>query len=175
MSIRQPFNFQKWIEDNKELFKPPVGNKCLYTESEDFIIMVVGGPNARKDYHYNETEEFFYQIKGDIIVKIQEDGKVKEIPVKEGEVFLLPAKVPHSPIRSEDSIGLVIECQRSANERDGLQWYCDKCNKPLHDTYFKLESIEKDFIPRFKEFYSSEEMRTCKNCKHVMETDKRFS
>ena len=137
--------------------------------------MVVGGPNARKDYHYNVTEEFFYQIKGDIIVKIQENGKSKEVSIKEGEVFLLPAKVPHSPIRSEGSIGLVIECKRSANERDGLQWYCDKCNTPLHDTYFKLESIEKDFIPRFKEFYSSEKMRTCKECGHIMEVDNRFS
>ena len=174
MSIRKPFNFQQWIEDNKELLKPPVGNKCVYTESEDFIIMVVGGPNSRKDYHYNETEEFFYQIKGDIIVKIQEGGESKEVSIKEGEVFLLPAKVPHSPIRSEGSVGLVIECKRTAEERDGLQWYCDKCNNPLHDTYFKLRSIEKDFIPRFEEFYSSEEMRTCSSCGEIMKADERF-
>ena len=106
----------KWIDDNKELLKPPVGNKCVYAESEDFIIMVVGGPNSRKDYHYNETEEFFYQIKGDIVVRIQEEGKAVDVPIKEGEVFLLPAKVPHSPVRSEGSIGLVIECKRTANE-----------------------------------------------------------
>ena len=174
MSIRKPFNFQQWIEDNKELLKPPVGNKCVYTESEDFIIMVVGGPNSRKDYHYNETEEFFYQIKGDIIVKIQEGGESKEVSIKEGEVFLLPAKVPHSPIRSEGSVGLVIECKRTAEERDGLQWYRDKCNNPLHDTYFKLRSIEKDFIPRFEEFYSSEEMRTCSSCGEIMKADERF-
>ena len=99
MSIRKPFNFLQWIEENKDLLKPPVGNKCVYTESEDFIIMVVGGPNVRKDYHYNETEEFFYQIKGDIVVRIQEDGKAIDVPIKEGEVFLLPAKVPHSPMR----------------------------------------------------------------------------
>ena len=173
-NIRQPFNFLKWIDDNKELLKPPVGNKCVYTESEDFIIMVVGGPNSRKDYHYNETEEFFYQIKGDIVVRIQEDGKAVDVPIKEGEVFLLPAKVPHSPVRSEGSIGMVIECKRTANERDGLMWFCDNCNEPLHDTYFQLTNIEKDFQPRFKEFYASEEKRTCKKCGHKMETDKRF-
>jgi len=173
-NIRKPFNFLKWIEDNKDLLKPPVGNKCLYTESEDFIIMVVGGPNARKDYHYNETEEFFYQIQGDIIVKIQEDGKAVKIPIKEGEVFLLPPKVPHSPVRSEGSVGLVIECKRSSTERDGLMWFCDNCNEPLHDTYFQLTNVEKDFQPRFKEFYSSASKRTCKKCGDKMEADERF-
>ena len=174
MSIRKPFNFQKWIDENQELLKPPVGNKCVYTESEDFIIMVVGGPNARKDYHYNETEEFFYQIKGDIVVRIQENGKAVDVPIKEGEIFLLPAKTPHSPMRSEGSIGLVIECKRSVTERDGLMWFCDKCNEPLHDTYFQLTNVEKDFQPRFKEYYRSEELRTCKSCGHTMDADPRF-
>ena len=100
--------------------------------------MVVGGPNVRKDYHYNETEEFFYQIKGDIVVRIQEDGKAIDVPIKEGEVFLLPAKVPHSPMRSEGSIGLVIECKRTAKERDGLMWFCDKCNEPFMTLIFNL-------------------------------------
>jgi len=107
-------------------------------------------------------------------VRIQEDGKAVDVPIKEGEVFLLPAKVPHSPVRSEGSIGMVIECKRTANERDGLMWFCDNCNEPLHDTYFQLTNVEKDFQPRFKEFYSSEEKRTCKKCGHKMETDKRF-
>ena len=173
-SIRSPFNFIKWIDDNKNLLKPPIGNKCLYTESGDFIIMVVGGPNSRKDYHYNETEEFYYQIKGDIVVRTQQNGKVVDIPIKEGEVFLLPPKVPHSPVRSEGSIGMVIECKRTANERDGLMWFCDNCNEPLHDTYFHLTNVEKDFQPRFKEFYGSEDMRTCNACGYIMETDKRF-
>ena len=173
-SIRSPFNFLKWIDDNKNLLKPPIGNKCLYTESGDFIIMVVGGPNSRKDYHYNETEEFYYQIKGDIVVRTQQNGKVVDIPIKEGEVFLLPPKVPHSPVRSEGSIGMVIECKRTANERDGLMWFCDNCNEPLHDTYFHLTNVEKAFQPRFKAVYGSEDMRTCNACGYIMETDKRF-
>ncbi len=173
-AIRKPFNFLQWIEENRDLLKPPVGNKCVYTESEDFIIMVVGGPNARKDYHYNETEEFFYQIKGDIVVRIQENGKAVDVPIKEGEVFLLPAKVPHSPMRSDDSVGLVIECKRSSTERDGLMWFCDKCNEPLHDTYFQLTNVEKDFQPRFKEFYSSKDKRTCNKCGTIMETVEKY-
>ena len=174
MSLGMPFNFNQWIEDNKDKLKPPVSNKSIYPLSKDYIVMVVGGPNARKDFHYNETEEFFYQIKGDIVVRIQEDGKAVDVPIKEGEVFLLPAKIPHSPMRSEGSVGLVIECKRTANERDGLMWFCDNCNEKLHDSYFNLTNIEKDFQPRFKEYYTSEKLRTCKKCGHEMEVDKRF-
>ena len=174
MPLTRPFNFQKWIKDHQEYLKPPVGNKCIYKESDDLIIMVVGGPNKRKDYHYNETEEFFYQIKGDIIIKIQEEGKAIEIPVKEGEIFLLPAKIPHSPIRPSDSVGLVIEVKRKHGEKDGLQWYCENCNHQLHSTTFKLNNVEKDFQPRFKEFYGSETLRTCDKCHTIMEVDERF-
>jgi len=174
MAIPKPFNLQKWIDENRDELKPPVGNRNLYKEAGDYIVMIVAGPNARKDYHYNETEELFYQLEGDIIVRIQEDGKPVDIPIKEGEMFLLPAKIPHSPIRSEKSIGLVVELKRSSNERDGLMWFCDNCNDKLHESYFQLKNVEKDFLPRFKEYYGSEEMRTCGKCGTVMETDPRF-
>jgi 3-hydroxyanthranilate 3,4-dioxygenase len=172
--IKRPFNFKKWIDENRHLLKPPVGNQCVYREAEDFIIMAVGGPNARKDYHYNESEEFFYQLEGDIKVKIQENGKAVEIPIKEGEVFLLPAKVPHSPIRPANSIGMVIETKRKESEKDGLLWFCENCNHKLFEKYFKLTNIEKDFLPVFGEYYGSIENRTCKNCGTVMEADERF-
>ena len=174
MGIARPFNLQKWIDENRHELKPPVGNRNLYKEAGDYIVMIVAGPNARKDYHYNETEELFYQVEGDINVRIQEDGKAIDIPIKEGEMFLLPAKVPHSPMRSEGSIGLVIELKRTGSERDGLMWFCDSCNEKLHDSYFKLTNIEKDFLPRFKEFYASDEKRTCKSCGTKMEVDSRF-
>ncbi|KYG85536.1 3-hydroxyanthranilate 3,4-dioxygenase [Roseivirga seohaensis] len=174
MGVKRPFNLQKWIDENRDLLKPPVGNKNLYPEGTDYIVMIVGGPNARKDYHYNETEELFYQLEGEITVRIQEDGKAVDIPLKAGDMYLHPAKVPHSPMRSEGSIGLVIERVRKSEHTDGLMWFCDNCNNKLHDTYFKLTNIEKDFLPRFREFYGSEELRTCNNCGHVMETDPRF-
>ena len=174
MAIKRPFNLNKWIEENRDLLKPPVGNKNLYTEAGDYIVMIVGGPNARKDYHYNETEELFYQLEGDILVKIQEDGKSVDVPIRAGEMYLHPAKVPHSPIRPENSVGLVIERKREDNHQDGLMWFCDNCNNKLHDTYFPLNNIEKDFLPRFREFYGSEELRTCSKCGEVMETDERF-
>ncbi|HNP17976.1 MAG TPA: 3-hydroxyanthranilate 3,4-dioxygenase [Fulvivirga sp.] len=174
MAIKRPFNLHNWIKENRDLLKPPVGNKNLYADAGDYIVMIVGGPNARKDYHYNETEELFYQLEGDITVKIQEDGKAVEVPIKAGDIYLHPAKVPHSPIRPANSVGLVIERKREAHHTDGLMWFCDNCNNKLHDTYFKLTNIENDFIPRFREFYGSEKMRTCTKCNHTMETDKRF-
>jgi 3-hydroxyanthranilate 3,4-dioxygenase len=172
--IAAPFNLQAWIEDNRDLLKPPVGNKNLYQDAGDYIVMIVGGPNARKDYHYNESEELFYQLEGEILVKIQQDGQSVDVPIKAGEMFLLPAKVPHSPIRPAGSIGLVIELKRKSHMTDGLMWFCDNCNNKLHETYFELNNIEKDFLPRFKAFYGSEEMRTCSTCGTVMETDQRF-
>jgi len=174
MGIAKPFNLQKWIDENRHELKPPVGNRNLYKEAGDYIVMIVAGPNARKDYHYNETEELYYQLEGNIVVRIQEEGKPVDIPISAGEMFLLPAKVPHSPMRSEGSIGLVVELKRTPGERDGLLWFCDSCNNSLHETYFELKNIEKDFLPRFKEYYGSEEMRTCKSCGDTMAVDERF-
>jgi 3-hydroxyanthranilate 3,4-dioxygenase len=176
MNIKAPFNLYKWIEDNKELLKPPVGNKNLYVNAGDYIVMVVGGPNARKDYHYNETEELFFQLEGDILVKTQQDGKCVDVPIRAGEMFLLPAKVPHSPNRSANSVGLVIERVRKGTDmKDGLMWFCDHCNHKLYEAYFPLNDIEKDFLGVFKKFYNDESLRTCSNCGEVMPTDARFT
>ena len=160
-------NFKQWIEDNRDSLKPPVKNKLVYQDT-DFIIMVVGGPNQRKDYHYNETEEFFYQVEGDIVLKVIVDGEFKDIPIKEGDIFLLPPKIPHSPQRPEGSVGLVIEKQRPDGMKDGLQWYCDGCHKKLYDEYFTLTDIATQLPQVFKHFYDSEDHRTCDSCGHVM-------
>ncbi len=173
--IKAPFNLQDWISKNRQILKPPVGNKNLYTESGDYIVMIVAGPNARKDYHYNETEELFYQLEGDIIVKTQQFGKMIEVPIKEGEMFLLPAKIPHSPVRSKNSIGLVIERKREPHHKDGLMWFSDKENALLYEEYFHLTNIEKDFLPIFKKFYNNEKLRTCPVSGEVMEVDKRYT
>ena len=173
--IRRPFNLQKWIDENRHLLKPPVANKNLYPEGTDYIVMIVGGHNARKDYHFNETEELFYQLEGEITVRIQEEGKAVDIKLGPGDMFLCPPNTPHSPLRTEGSIGLVIERVRKGKGlTDGLMWFCENCNHLLKEYKFELSDIETDFLPRFKEFYSSEELRTCKNCGHVMETDPRF-
>jgi len=173
MPVQRPFNFKKWIDENRHLLKPPIGNKVIYQDTE-FIIMVVGGPNARKDYHFNESEEFFYQLEGDVTVRIQEDGKAVDVQIKEGDIFLLPPSIPHSPVRPANTVGLVVERKRKDTELDGLMWFCDKCNNKLFDKRFYMRSIEKDFLPTFTEFYTSIDHRTCKKCNHVMEIDERF-
>lgn len=176
MEIKAAFNLQKWIDENRHLLKPPVGNKNLYPEGSDFIVMVVAGPNARKDFHYNETEELFYQLEGNICVKTQQNGKMVEVPLGPGDMFLLPAHMPHSPGRSEGSIGLVIERNRANTDmKDGLLWFCEQCNHKLHEVYFAQKDIETDFQQHFRNFYGSEDLRTCKSCGHVMETDPRFT
>ena len=173
--MKAPFNLQKWIDENRDLLKPPVSNKNLYVEAGDFIVMIVGGPNARKDYHYNESEELFYQLEGDITVRIQEDGTAKDIQIKEGDIFLLPGNIPHSPMRGPNTVGLVIEKVRKGTDlMDGLMWFCDECNNKLHEYRFPLQDIEHDFLSRFREFYASEDHRTCDNCGYVMEVDPRF-
>jgi len=168
MSIIRPFNFKKWIDENRHLLKPPINNKVVYKDAE-FIVMVVGGPNSRKDYHYNESEEFFYQLEGDVLVKIQEDGKAVEVPIKEGEIFLLPPRVPHNPVRFKNTVGLVIERKRREGEKDALMWFCEKCNSKLFDEFFELNDITTQFQDVFNKFYNSLELRTCKVCGHVME------
>jgi 3-hydroxyanthranilate 3,4-dioxygenase len=168
MAIGRPFNIQKWIDEHRHLLKPPVGNKVVWKDSE-FIVMVVGGPNSRKDYHFNDGEEFFYQLEGNIVVKIQEDGKAVDVPIRQGDVFLLPPRVPHNPCRTEGSVGLVIERRRNENEMDGLLWFCENCNEKLYEEYFPLKNIEVDFQRVFSKYYGSLELRTCKKCGHVME------
>jgi 3-hydroxyanthranilate 3,4-dioxygenase len=162
----QPFDFKEWIESHRHLLKPPVGNKLLYPVG-DFIIMVVGGPNARSDFHVDPGEEFFYQVEGNMVLKTVQAGRIVDIPIKAGQFFLLPANVPHSPQRQPDTVGLVIERRRTAGEKDGLQWYCEQCNHRLYEEFFELTSIETQFPPVFQRFYDSLEHRTCRQCGHV--------
>lgn len=165
--MQAPFNFKGWIEENRHLLKPPVGNKCMI--DDDFIIMIVGGPNSRKDYHYNETPEFFYQVEGDITVKIIDNGEPKDIHIKEGDVFFLPAMVPHSPQRPANTVGMVVEQRRKDTQEDGFQWYCENCGDLLYEKKFMLTDIVKQLPPIMQAFYDSEELRTCKKCGTVME------
>ena len=168
MQITSPINFKQWIDEHRHLLKPPVGNQQIWTDG-DFIVMVVGGPNSRKDFHYNEGPEFFYQLQGDMLVKIMENSLPKDVPIKEGEIFLLPPKVPHNPQRGANTIGLVIENKRRPEDNDGLLWFCEKCHQPLYSEYFKLVDIVNQFQGVFAKYYGSLDLRTCKKCGAIME------
>ena len=167
MPVISPFNLKKWIDDNRDLLKPPVGNFCLYKHAENFIVMIVGGPNSRKDYHYNESEELYYQVEGNIILKIIDEGVHKDIAINEGDMFLLPPKTPHSPQRGEGTVGLVIEKVRE-NEEDGFLWYCENCGNKLYEEYKLITDIVAQLPPVMEGFYKNEYKRTCTKCGSVM-------
>lgn len=171
MPVTAPFNLKKWIDEHRSLLKPPVGNQCVYKDAENFIVMVVGGPNARKDYHYNESEELYYQLEGNIVLKIIDAGVPKNIPINEGDMFLLPPMTPHSPQRPADTVGLVIEKVReeAEDEKDAFMWFCENCGNKLYEEFVFVKDIVKQLPPIMEKFYSSKELRTCKKCGTVME------
>jgi 3-hydroxyanthranilate 3,4-dioxygenase len=157
------FNFQRWIDEHRALLRPPVCNQQVF-EDDDFIVMVVGGPNSRDDYHLDEGPEFFYQLEGEMVLKtIQGDARV-DIPIRAGEVLMLPPRVPHSPQRGPNSVGLVVERRRLNSELDGFMWYCDNCDHQLYEEYVYVSDIVADLPPIFDRFYASEANRTCARC-----------
>ena len=168
MQITAPFNLRRWIDQNRELLKPPVGNKLLYQDS-GLIVMAVGGPNARKDFHHDPGEEFFHQIEGDMVLKTVQNGRVTDVPIHAGEVFLLPPEVPHSPQRPAGSVGIVVERRRSPDELDGFSWYCENCGHQLYLERVAVRNIETQLPDIFARFYSSIQHRTCGRCGTVMQ------
>jgi 3-hydroxyanthranilate 3,4-dioxygenase len=168
MHAAPPFNLQRWIGQNRDLLKPPVGNKLLF-EDGAFIIMAVGGPNSRKDFHHDPSEEFFFQLEGDMVLRTVQEGRLMDVPIREGEVYLLPAEVAHSPQRPAGSVGIVVERRRSADELDGFSWYCENCGNRLYLERVAVRNIETDLPQVFARFYSSIQHRTCGVCGTVMQ------
>jgi 3-hydroxyanthranilate 3,4-dioxygenase len=168
MQMTAPFNLQRWIDQNRELLKPPVGNKVLFKDSE-FIIMAVGGPNSRKDFHHDPSEEFFFQLEGNMVLKTVQQGRIVEVPVRCGEVFLLPPLVAHSPQRPAGSVGLVVERRRRADELDGFSWYCENCGHQLYLEWVAVSNIETQLPEIFSRFFSNAAHRTCAACGTVMQ------
>ncbi|SAM08127.1 hypothetical protein [Absidia glauca] len=166
--LAPPINFTKWLEENRDKLQPPIGNYLLF-RGQDTIIMVVGGPNKRSDYHINETEEWFYQVKGQLLIKVVDDGEFKDIYVNEGDMFLLPPNVPHNPVRFAESIGLVVERERLAHHIDKLRWYCEQtaCRNIIYEDSFHCTDLGTQLKPIVERFATTEELRTCTKCGHV--------
>ncbi|MBI3550492.1 MAG: 3-hydroxyanthranilate 3,4-dioxygenase [Elusimicrobia bacterium] len=162
--LAPPLNLQGWIEEHRNLLKPPVGNAQVWKDRE-FIVMVIGGPNTRTDFHIDPAEEFFYQVEGDIVLKVFEEDKIVDVPIRQGEMFLLPAFVPHSPRRPANTVGLVIERQRRTSEPDDrLRWYCESCMAVIHEASFTLTDITTQIKAILEQYHSDEALRTCKKC-----------
>jgi 3-hydroxyanthranilate 3,4-dioxygenase len=163
MSALSVFNLKKWVEEHRHQLKPPVGNQYLY-RGKDFFVMVVGGPNARNDFHVTDSEEFFYQFKGDIVVQTREGGKVVHHKVCEGDTFFIPGRVPHSPQRPPDTIGIVVERVRPPDELEHLVFYCQPCGELVCDIEFACKDIVEHFKDTMEAFWKDDRRRTCKKC-----------
>ncbi|WP_116365285.1 3-hydroxyanthranilate 3,4-dioxygenase [Parahaliea mediterranea] len=164
MAALKAFNLQQWIAEHAHLLKPPVNNSIIW-EDADMMVMIIGGPNSRYDFHVDPVEEFFYQLKGNMYLDTMQDGKPVRVDINEGEVLLLPAGVPHSPQRPEEgSIGLVVEPKRPAGALDAFEWYCLDCGEKVHRIELVLKSIVDDLPPAFSAFYADEAARTCDHC-----------
>jgi len=162
-----PKDLWQWIEENREAFQPPVGNKVVWEDSQ-YTAMVIRGPNARRDFHIDPSDEIFYQLKGDIVVEhLDREGKRESSVVGEGEIFLLPAMVPHSPHRPADSWGLVIEIKRRSDQTESLLWLCERCDAPLHEVTMHVADIETELKAAIQSFDASAELRTCGSCGYV--------
>jgi len=159
------FNFSRWIDEHAHLLKPPVGNQMEFREANDLIVQVVGGPNARTDYHDDPYEEFFYQLRGNMVLKVVEDGTPRDIPIREGEILLIPGHLRHSPQREAESVGLVVERVRPRDVNDAFEWYCPKCWAVVHRLEVNVQNIVKDLPPLFEQFYSSS--RRCPKCGNI--------
>jgi len=164
-----PFNLQNWIAEHRHLLKPPVGNQQIFTGNADFIVMVVGGPNARKDYHYNEGEELFYQLEGTIELKMVVENKFESVHMRPGDMFLLPPRTLHSPQRGPNTVGLVIERYRTSAEQDGFYWFCENCGNQLYSAFVDVSDIVTQLPVVMHAFFDNETLCTCQQCGAKME------
>ena len=163
-----PFNFKQWIDDNRHLLKPPVGAKQVWDESDDYVVIVVGGPNDRPDFHINETEEFFYQLEGDMVLKVKDDSGIRDINIREGDVYMLPGNTIDSPRRPANTVGIVVERKRDTHHIDQVVWFCDNCESELHRETMHVTDLAGQLKPLIEDFYASEAQRTCGTCGEVM-------
>ena len=167
-SVMSPANLMAWAKEHEADFQPPVGNKYLYSGT-DFFVMVIGGPNARNDFHKTNSEEFFYQIKGDIVVKTYENGRIVDHVLREGDTFFIPPNVPHAPCRPAGTLGMVVERRRPEGEIEHQLFYCEHCNSLVHDQAFDCKDIVQHFRQAMEEFWANEELSTCPKCSRRVE------
>jgi 3-hydroxyanthranilate 3,4-dioxygenase len=163
MKSLTPFNLNAWIDEHRDVLRPPVCNRQVFDE-DDFIVMIVGGPNSRRDYHVDEGPELFFQVEGDMLLQVIDDGRRRDITIREGDMLLLPPRVPHSPQRFADTVGLVVERKRLPHELDGFMWFCEECDNKLYEEHVYVDDIVAQLPPIFDRFYSSEENRRCDQC-----------
>lgn len=165
-----PLNLKSWLDENRRQLKPPTGEARVLESTGDFVVSLVSGPTRRKDYHVSPHEELFLQLDGELALWIRDDdGLVHEVSIGAGEIFALPANVPHSPQRPEGSVGLVVERRRGGAEDDTLRFYCDRCNHTVFEEGFSLEEAAEELSDIFDRFWDDATLRTCRKCGTVVQ------
>jgi len=163
--IGEPVHFPGWLAANQHLLKPPVGNKEMFPGGSDFIVMIVGGPNQRTDFHVDPYEEFFYQLRGDMHVNLMTDQGPSTVHIPEGTMWMLPRNTPHSPQRpNPGSVGMVVERIRPEGTLEKFQWYCPNCSALVHEVELQVRDIVADLPPVFAAFYDDPAARACPSC-----------
>jgi 3-hydroxyanthranilate 3,4-dioxygenase len=160
------FNLWAWVEQYRQAFEPPVGNKVIWEDSQ-FTAMIIRGPNARRDFHVDPSDEIFYMLKGDMVLEYLQGGARREQRIREGELMLVPAFTPHSPHRPPNSWGLVVEVKRRPEETESLLWLCERCDAKLHQVTMHVADIERELKAALEAFDASPALRTCRHCGHV--------
>jgi 3-hydroxyanthranilate 3,4-dioxygenase len=162
------YHLKRWVEENKNLFSPPFKTNRLLVHQKDFLVMILRGPNVRLDFHIEPGDEFFYQIEGDIELHLKPPGQRREIvTIRQGEIFLCPGGVPHSPRRGEDTSGLVIERKRKENETEEFVWFCEKCDATVLSRTVTQGDIGQQVTRIYGHFNADPSLRTCKSCGFV--------
>lgn len=151
-----------WLAANTNNFAPPVCNKLMHGPDGQLFVMYVGGPNQRKDFHLEEGEELFYMEKGDMCLRVLEQGVFRDIVIKEGEVFLLPGRIPHSPQRHQGTVGLVVERQRTESEEDCIRYFMEGLPNVLFERWIHCTNLGTQIAPIINEYFASEEHKTGK-------------
>ncbi|KAL8947167.1 MAG: hypothetical protein Q9222_006519 [Ikaeria aurantiellina] len=169
--LSTPLNIPKWLEENSHLLKPPINNYCVY--DDDVTVMIVGGPNKRSDFHINETAEWFFQYRGPMLLKVVDDGKHRDVPIREGEMFLLPPNTPHNPVRFADTVGIVLEQARPKESVDRLRWYCQNDGEIVHEASFHMTDLGTQIKEAVNAFKGDEEKRKCRKCGQLVEMEPR--
>ncbi|WP_428265986.1 3-hydroxyanthranilate 3,4-dioxygenase [Haliangium sp.] len=167
--IRMPVDVSGWVEAS--LARPTAA--FLHHElfwDQGFIVKLFDGPtpDQRSDFHINTSPEFFYQLRGDMFCRLREHGRVVDVTVKPGEMFVIPALVPHLNRRAPGSLGLVIHQQRQPGAKDAVAWYCDECGHQLHRVDYDFEDLLAQLPPLVRAFLADDDKRTCGRCGWVM-------
>ena len=168
MNILSTFHLKQWVDENQHLFNPPFRTNKLLVSHKDFIVMMLRGPNTRLDFHIDPGDEFFYQVEGEMELVVKPEGERRQIvKIKEGEIFLCPGGVPHSPRRFENTWGLVIERKRRSEEQEEFAWFCEQCDALVLSRVVNQGNIPAQVTAVYTEFNNDPRLRTCKSCGFV--------